>query len=135
VLARPDGFPPTRTLDGIGRHAPFEMTPGTVALPHGWGHRGGWSLANAAGGVNVNLLASSEPEDLEPLAGMAFLKRDPGQPRAGWVCGARTVSPSRRRASSIAAVSGVVPVRSASSKISRRMSPMPRTRSRACLGS
>jgi hypothetical protein len=53
------------------------MTPGTVALPHGWGHRGGWSLANAAGGVNVNLLASSEPEDLEPLAGMAFLNGIP----------------------------------------------------------
>ena len=54
-----------------------EMTPGTVALPHGWGHRGGWSLANAAGGVNVNLLSSAEPEDLEPLAGMAFLNGIP----------------------------------------------------------
>ena len=54
-----------------------DMTPGTVALPHGWGHRGGWSLANAAGGVNVNLLSSAEPEDLEPLAGMAFLNGIP----------------------------------------------------------
>ena len=54
-----------------------DMTPGTVALPHGWGHRGGWSLANAAGGVNVNLLTSAEPEDLEPLAGMAFLNGIP----------------------------------------------------------
>jgi formate dehydrogenase len=54
-----------------------EMTPGTVALPHGWGHRGGWSVANDAGGVNVNLLASSDPEDLEPLAGMAFLNGIP----------------------------------------------------------
>lgn len=50
-----------------------EMTPGTVALPHGWGHRGGWRLANDHAGVNVNLLASGAPEDLEPLAGMAFL--------------------------------------------------------------
>ena len=50
-----------------------EMTPGTVALPHGWGHRGGWRLANELGGVNTNLLARAEPEDLEPLAGMAFL--------------------------------------------------------------
>ena len=24
-----------------------EMTPGAVALPHGWGHGGGWQLANA----------------------------------------------------------------------------------------
>jgi formate dehydrogenase len=54
-----------------------EMTRGTVALPHGWGHRGGWRVANDAGGVNVNLLASSAAEDLEPLAGMAFLNGIP----------------------------------------------------------
>jgi anaerobic selenocysteine-containing dehydrogenase len=54
-----------------------EMTPGVVALPHGWGHRGGWQTANAAGGVNSNLLASSDPEDLEPLAGMTFLNGIP----------------------------------------------------------
>jgi anaerobic selenocysteine-containing dehydrogenase len=50
-----------------------EMTPGTVALPHGWGHHGGWRNANDLGGANSNVLASAEPEDLEPLAGMAFL--------------------------------------------------------------
>jgi anaerobic selenocysteine-containing dehydrogenase len=54
-----------------------EMTRGTVALPHGWGHRGGWRVANDAGGVNFNLLASSDPDDLEPLAGMAFLNGIP----------------------------------------------------------
>jgi formate dehydrogenase len=54
-----------------------EMTPGTVAVPHGWGHRGGWRLANDAGGANVNALASSAPEDLERLAGMAFLNGIP----------------------------------------------------------
>ena len=54
-----------------------EMTPGAVALPHGWGHRGGWRLANASGGANVNVLASGAPEDLEPLAGMAFLNGIP----------------------------------------------------------
>jgi anaerobic selenocysteine-containing dehydrogenase len=54
-----------------------EMTPGTVALPHGWGHRGGWRLANQHAGVNVNVLASSDVEDLEPLAGMAFLNGIP----------------------------------------------------------
>ncbi|MGH2839011.1 MAG: molybdopterin dinucleotide binding domain-containing protein, partial [Thermoleophilaceae bacterium] len=54
-----------------------EMTRGTVALPHGWGHSGGWKVANDAGGVNVNLLASSDPDDLEPLAGMAFLNGIP----------------------------------------------------------
>ena len=54
-----------------------EMTPGTVALPHGWGHRGGWELANRNAGVNFNLLASGEPEDLERLAGMAHLNGIP----------------------------------------------------------
>ena len=54
-----------------------EVMPGTVAIPHGWGHRGGWRLANEAGGVNVNQLASSETEDLERLAGMAFLNGIP----------------------------------------------------------
>jgi anaerobic selenocysteine-containing dehydrogenase len=55
-----------------------EVKPGTVAVPHGWGHRnGGWRVANEAGGANVNLLASSDPDDLERLAGMAFLNGIP----------------------------------------------------------
>ncbi|MFB4297418.1 molybdopterin-dependent oxidoreductase [Actinomadura sp. NTSP31] len=54
-----------------------EMTEGTVAVPHGWGHRGGWRTANAAGGANVNLLASPDPADLERLAGMAWLNGVP----------------------------------------------------------
>jgi formate dehydrogenase len=54
-----------------------EMTRGTVALPHGWGHKGGWKLANEAGGVNVNLLASSQSGALERLAGMAHLNGIP----------------------------------------------------------
>ena len=55
-----------------------EMKPGTVAVPHGWGHRGGWRLANEqAGGANVNELSSGAPEDLERLAGMAFLNGIP----------------------------------------------------------
>jgi formate dehydrogenase len=54
-----------------------EMTPGAVALPHGWGHRGGWRLANKAGGANVNQLAPSDPDSLERLAGMAHLNGVP----------------------------------------------------------
>ena len=54
-----------------------EVMAGTIAIPHGWGHRGGWRLANEAGGVNVNQLASSEADDLERLAGMAFLNGIP----------------------------------------------------------
>jgi len=70
-LASPSGAVevPVRVTD--------EVMPGTVALAHGWGHRGGWQLANDAGGVNVNLLASAEADDLEPLAGMAFLNGIP----------------------------------------------------------
>jgi anaerobic selenocysteine-containing dehydrogenase len=50
-----------------------EVSVGTVAVPHGWGHGGGGTRANRAGGANVNALASSDPADLERLAGMAFL--------------------------------------------------------------
>ena len=54
-----------------------EIKAGTVAVPHGWGHRGGWELANSAGGANVNELASSDPGELERLAGMAHLNGIP----------------------------------------------------------
>ena len=51
-----------------------EVGPGTIAIPQGWGHRGGgWRLANAHPGVNVNELTSNRPEDLEALAGMSVL--------------------------------------------------------------
>jgi anaerobic selenocysteine-containing dehydrogenase len=50
-----------------------EVIPGTIAVPHGWGHAGGWRIANGNPGVNVNLLASSDPDDIERLAGMALL--------------------------------------------------------------
>ena len=76
-----------------------EMTPGTVALPHGWGHRGGWQLANEAGGVNVNQLAPSDPDGLERLAGMAHLNGIPVRVEA---VGAGTAS-ARRRPSRLAA--------------------------------
>jgi anaerobic selenocysteine-containing dehydrogenase len=62
---------------------PVTVTPdikrGVVAVPHGWGHKGtgGWRNANAAGGVNVNRLMSTDPGDLERLAGMAHLNGVP----------------------------------------------------------
>jgi formate dehydrogenase len=42
-----------------------EMTPGVIALPQGWGHRGGWQTAVGAGGANYNDLTSSDPADLD----------------------------------------------------------------------
>jgi anaerobic selenocysteine-containing dehydrogenase len=78
------------TVRIVSRHGAIELpvtltddlTQGAVAVPHGWGHKGtgGWRRANGAagdGGVNVNLLMSSEPEDLERLAGMAHLNGVP----------------------------------------------------------
>ncbi|BBY78297.1 formate dehydrogenase [Mycolicibacterium parafortuitum] len=52
-----------------------DIMPGVIAVPHGWGHKGtgGWRLANQAGGANVNRLTSSDPDDVESLAGMAWL--------------------------------------------------------------
>jgi anaerobic selenocysteine-containing dehydrogenase len=52
-----------------------DIVSGVIAVPHGWGHKGtgGWRLANATPGANVNQLMSSAPEDLEKLAGMARL--------------------------------------------------------------
>ncbi len=51
-----------------------EVGPGTIAVPHGWGHEGGgWELANKSGGANSNRLASSELADVERLGGMAHL--------------------------------------------------------------
>ena len=58
-----------------------DIVPGTIAVPHGWGHKGtgGWRLANTAGGVNVNQLMSSDPADVESLAGMSWLTGVPVQ--------------------------------------------------------
>lgn len=52
-----------------------DLMPGTVAMPHGWGHQHakGLSVASATSGVNVNLLAADGPDSLEPVSGMAHL--------------------------------------------------------------
>lgn len=54
-----------------------EMTPGTVAYPHGWGHEGGWRLANASDAESSNRLADTAPEALERCAGMSVLNGIP----------------------------------------------------------
>ncbi|WP_237572778.1 molybdopterin-containing oxidoreductase family protein [Mycolicibacterium lacusdiani] len=61
-----------------------DIVRGTIAIPHGWGHRGtgGWRIANRAGGANVNQLTSSDPRDVEALAGMSWLTGVPVQVRA-----------------------------------------------------
>lgn len=50
-----------------------DLMPGSVALPHGWGHKraDGLSIASATDGVNANLLAADGPDAIEPYSGMA----------------------------------------------------------------
>jgi anaerobic selenocysteine-containing dehydrogenase len=52
-----------------------DLMPGTVAVPHGWGHQhaAGLSVASKTTGVNVNLLALDGPEHLDRVSGMAHL--------------------------------------------------------------
>ncbi len=52
-----------------------DLMPGTVALPHGWGHQHatGLSVASKTSGVNVNLLAADGPDRIEAISGMAHL--------------------------------------------------------------
>ncbi len=60
-----------------------ELMPGTVALPHGWGHQHakGLSIAGKTTGVNVNLLAADGPDKLERVSGMSHLTGIPVQVR------------------------------------------------------
>ncbi len=64
-----------------------DLQPGTVALPHGWGHQHarGLSVASRTKGVNVNVLARSGPEAVEGLSGMSRLTAIPVEvaPAAG----------------------------------------------------
>ena len=52
-----------------------ELMPGTVSVPHGWGHQRarGLSVASGLAGANVNILASDGPDSVEKLSGMSHL--------------------------------------------------------------
>ena len=52
-----------------------DLQPGTVALPHGWGHQHapGLAVASKTSGVNANLLAADGPDAIERVSGMARL--------------------------------------------------------------
>ncbi len=56
-----------------------ELMPGTVSVPHGWGHQhaAGLSVASRLAGANVNLLMADGPDNIEPLSGMAHLSGIP----------------------------------------------------------
>lgn len=64
-----------------------DLMPGTVAVPHGWGHQHakGLGVAGKLAGANVNLLAADGPDSVETVSGMAHLTGIPVivQPASG----------------------------------------------------
>ncbi|MBK8489794.1 MAG: hypothetical protein IPL49_02535 [Saprospirales bacterium] len=59
-----------------------DLMPGTVALPHGWGHQSThMQVAKKTRGVNVNILAADGPEKVEGLSGMVHLTGIPVEVR------------------------------------------------------
>lgn len=57
---------------------PVEIThvvmTGVVSFPHGYGHElAGWQRANSLKGANVNVLASTNPEQLDPFSFTSWL--------------------------------------------------------------
>jgi anaerobic selenocysteine-containing dehydrogenase len=51
-----------------------DLMPGTVALPHGWGHQATHTtVMSQTRGVNVNILAADGPEGIERITGMVHL--------------------------------------------------------------
>jgi formate dehydrogenase len=52
-----------------------EMTPGNIAVPHGWKHEGEWHVATAASGSNPNFLLGLGVDDrnLERISGQTVM--------------------------------------------------------------
>ncbi len=50
-----------------------DVLAGSVAVPHGYGHHAGsgWTHARARGGANVNALADTGPDSVDPVSGMS----------------------------------------------------------------
>ena len=51
------------------------MLPGTISVPHGWGHQqaDGLAVANKTLGVNINILMPDGPDSIEPGSGMSHM--------------------------------------------------------------
>lgn len=51
------------------------LQPGTIAVPHGWGHQQarGLSVASRTRGANVNIIMPHGPDTLEPVSGMCHM--------------------------------------------------------------
>ncbi|MFT5040542.1 MAG: anaerobic selenocysteine-containing dehydrogenase [Hyphomicrobiaceae bacterium] len=61
-----------------------DMMPGTIALPHGWGHQSadGLTVAQKTTGANANVLAADGPDSVEPISGMTQFNGIPVELRA-----------------------------------------------------
>ncbi len=65
--------------DGVSVEVPVridaDMVPGSVAVPHGWGHQSanGLSTAKHTTGVNVNIIMPDGPGSIEPVSGMSHM--------------------------------------------------------------
>lgn len=51
-----------------------DIVAGTVCYPHGWGHDGGWSRANATPGQNINALLGLGADDIEYISGTTLME-------------------------------------------------------------
>jgi len=58
-----------------------DMMPGTISVPHGWGHQGaaGLSVARRTTGVNINRIMPDGPGSLEPASGMSHMNGVPAE--------------------------------------------------------
>ncbi|MCX2980527.1 hypothetical protein EYC98_06515 [Halieaceae bacterium IMCC14734] len=56
-----------------------DLQPGTVSVPHGWGHQkaAGLSVARETLGANVNVITPSGPDSIEPGSGMSHMNGVP----------------------------------------------------------
>ncbi|MGH8492985.1 MAG: molybdopterin-containing oxidoreductase family protein [Moraxellaceae bacterium] len=54
-----------------------EIMPGTVGMPQGWGHKGGWHTAVAAGGASYNQLTPTSAHLIDRPSGNAWLNGIP----------------------------------------------------------
>ena len=50
-----------------------DMIAGCVCYPHGWGHEGGWQVANRTGGANINELLGVGPQVVERISGTTIM--------------------------------------------------------------
>jgi hypothetical protein len=52
-----------------------DLLPGTISVPHGWGHQqaSGLSIARNTQGANVNVIVPDGPASIEPDSGMSHM--------------------------------------------------------------